>query len=132
MLALMRIEDPTARAVWEFVEALNAAWLGGRAEDLGDFLSEDVVLVAPGWADRLEGQRAAVASYAEFTALASGLEFSPSDPQIDIFGNVAVVSYAFTLTCRMDDGPHRDEGRDLFVLRREEGWRAVWRTIVVT
>ena len=58
-------------------------------------------------------------------------DFKDRDPAIQIYGNTAIASYTFEMSYEMNGKSFDDVGRDIYVLKREEGkWLAVWRTII--
>jgi hypothetical protein len=120
-----------SREVWKFVQDLNRTWSGGQPEKLDSFFARDCVIVQPGFEGRATGRAACVESYVDFCAHANILGFQERAPDIDIFGDTAVVSYTFDISYELEGRRYREQGRDLFVLRRERGrWRAVWRTLL--
>lgn len=117
--------------VWTLLQAMNRAWLAGEFEGFERFFHPDVVIIAPGFQERSEGRVECVASYQEFAELAEIHDYQEIDPQIDVTGSTAVVSYTFDINYTLEDEENRDIGQDLFVLTREDGaWRIVWRTLV--
>ena len=114
------------------VRDINLAWRSGHADDLNRYFHDDMVIVAPGFAQRVEGRAACVASYAEFVSQAKIREYRESEPAIDLWGNTAVTSFSWDIEYEMKGTVSRATGRDIFVFAREGGnWRAVWRTMLV-
>lgn len=117
--------------VWRFIEELNQTWVENRPEELSRFFREDIVIVHPDFEARAVGRDACMESYKEFCARAGVREFREVDPHIDVFDDTAVVTYAFDIAYELEGKLHRETGRDLFVLVREDGkWRAAWRTML--
>ena len=113
------------------LRAVNQAWLKGRFEDLDGLLREDVVFVAPGLVDRVEGRAACERSYADFATHATVHDFKESEFQVDVWGDTAVVAYRFEVGYAMKDERHRADGREVFVFVREnDEWRVAWRTML--
>lgn len=115
----------------ERIRALNAAWIERRVDDLVALFHPDAVLVAPGFAQRLEGREAVLGSYREFLAAAVVHAFEMDEPEVDVIGRTAVASCPYTMEYELQGGRWRGGGHDLLVWRRDEGeWRVVWRTLV--
>lgn len=120
-----REDRETIRAA---ITEINQAWLEGRFGDLQPWFHPEMVIVAPGFAQRLEGAAACADSYREFmqAAVVHGFEAGPAD--VDVWGDVAVASYAWDIDYEMAGRRLSERGRDLFVFVRDGGrWRAVWR-----
>jgi hypothetical protein len=125
-----RFETKAQRDIWRFLRDLNARWVEGRPEDLADFFHEDMVIIAPGFKERIKGRKACVESYKGFSGQASIHDFKEVDPSIDVYGDTAVVSYGFEIIYEMDGETYHETGNDLFVLAHQgDRWRAVWRTL---
>lgn len=118
---------------WETVRAINAAWRTGDVLGLRDRFHEDAVMVPPGFEGRSEGREACVRSYQEFTDNATVRRLDELDPQVDVVGDTAVVTYRFEISYEMGGETQHDAGRDVFVLVRSAAgaWQAVWRTVVM-
>jgi uncharacterized protein (TIGR02246 family) len=116
----------------ELVERMNDAWVTGHPEQLGSFFREDIVIVSPGFSDRMEGRDAAVRSYAEFCSQAVVNEFTIGETGIDVFGDTAVATYGYQISYEMGGERFTDSGSDLFVFVRENNqWQAAWRTMII-
>jgi uncharacterized protein (TIGR02246 family) len=120
-------------AVRSVVGRISAAWQSRRYDELAGCLDEDVVLVAPGFQERLEGRAAFVQSYREFMESATITKYKESPPAIDVWGDTAVASYRWEMSWNAAGTSNHEAGHDIFVLRREGAgdWRAVWRTMTV-
>ena len=118
-------------AAWEVMRCIFRAWRDGRPEDMRAYLDADVVMVFPGSAERTQGADAMLAGFKAFAeqAVTEGVEVT--DRQVDVVGEQAIASYAYRITYRRDGRRWRASGRDMWILaRREERWRAVWRTML--
>lgn len=116
--------------VLEVGARLTAAWAAERREDLAACLAADMVLVVPGFRDRVTGRAACLETWRQFMEQPEVRDCRESGHTADVFRNTAVVSCAFEMVYVMGGGEHREQGRDLLVpARREEGWRVVWRTL---
>ena len=101
----------------------------GRLQDLGAFLAEDVVFVAPGGTPRGEGLEQAIESYRQFTSHAQVKLFQTSDYNVTLRGDTAIVEYRWRMSWTAGGEEHDEKGREALVLaRRNNNWRVVWRT----
>ena len=115
--------------VWEVVRRINAAWVHSRTDDLRELLHPSMVIVPPGGLGPVRGQAACIASYRDFTVRAKVLRFEELMPAVDVFGDTAVVTYAFEIFYELEGIWTTAGGSEIFVLTREDGrWWAVWRT----
>jgi len=110
---------------------LSAAWREERFDELEDILHQSVVFVQPGFKGRVEGRTGCVNTYREFMSSAKVVDYSESDPAVDVWGATAVATYRFEISWEMNGKSHRQAGRDLFVFLREDSrWQVVWRTMI--
>jgi uncharacterized protein (TIGR02246 family) len=119
------------REVWELVRRSNRAWVSGAAHELGDLFDEKAVVVAPGLQGRVEGREGVVRSYEEYVHHARTHSFEELEHSIDVFGDLAVVTYRFAVryTLNGEDGEHDETGQEVLVMRRGAGgWKVLWRT----
>jgi uncharacterized protein (TIGR02246 family) len=117
---------------WEAVQKINRAWRTGEISDVGELFHPDAVIVHPGFEGRTEGREACLQSYRDFAAQATVRRLDEYDPQVDVTGDTAVISYGFQIDYEMDGETYADAGRDVFVLTRAGGrWQAIWRTLVM-
>ncbi len=108
---------------------LSAAWREERFDELEDILHQSVVFVRPGFDGRVEGRTGCVNTYREFMSSAKVVDYSESDPAVDVWGGTAVATYRFEMAWEMNGKSHREAGRDLFVFVREDSrWQVVWRS----
>jgi ketosteroid isomerase-like protein len=118
-------------AIRAILAGIAAAWRGGRFEDLRAYFSEDMVIVPPGFASRVEGREACLASYRDFVNYATITEYRESEPTIDVRGEAAVATFGWEMAWEVGGRPSRESGHDLFVFAREDGrWLAVYRTLI--
>jgi len=112
-----------------FIESMDRCWMEGRLQDLGAFLAEDVVFVAPGGTPRGEGLTQAIESYRQFTSHAQVNRFQTSDYNVTLRGDTAIVEYRWQMSWTAGGEEHDEKGREALVLARRDGnWRAVCRT----
>lgn len=117
-------------AVREVVAAISAAWRESRLDDLADLLHPEVVFVAPGFADRLEGREACVDSYRAFLSGSTILEYEEGDPAIHVVADTAVSTARYRIAWEAGGVTDRETGHEVLVLARDAaGWRVVWRTL---
>ena len=124
-----RMSARDAEAIWAAIEDSNAAWIDGRPEDVGSLFDDDVVLVAPGLADRIEGRAAVVDTYVKTARQIKTLSFEILDHAVDVFdGQTAVATYTFDVSYELDGHRMDERGQETLVFRRRpDGWRVVWR-----
>ena len=116
----------------ELIQQLNDAWVKGQPGQLASFFREDIVMALPGFAQRIEGRDACVASYEDFCRHAAILDLKLGEPIIDVFDKTAVATYAYEISYEMGGERFKASGRDLFVfIRQDDRWQAVWRTMIV-
>ena len=119
--------DPR-EAVRRTLTAINTAWLEDRVDAMASHFREDVVFCAPGFTGRVEGRAACLDSYRQFLQVARLISFSADEPEIDVFGDTAVASTAWSTSYELEGNRHDETGRDVFVFTREgDAWRAGWR-----
>jgi hypothetical protein len=125
--AEQRDRDTVARVL----RSINDCWLKGKPQELARYLHNDMTMVFPGFAGRVEGASAVIAGYEDFCANARVHEYDEQDLQIDVCGSTAVASYAFQVVFEREGLKYLSTGRDFFVFSEEAGaWRAVWRTML--
>ena len=117
--------------IWQIIQRINAAWLSGQPEHAAEFFADDIVVVQPHFQGRMQGKHAFIESYQDFMRQAKVHDYQELNPSGDVFGDTAIVSYAFDISYEMGGQTFHDTGHDLFVLVRKSGqWQAVWRTLV--
>ena len=117
--------------VSRFLARLNRTWVIGDPKDLAPFFHEAAVIVAPGWQERAVGREACVERYVDFRDQATIDSFEEGQVEVDLVGDIAVASYTVDIAFTMDGRSHQEQGRDVFVLRRDgERWLVLWRTLL--
>jgi hypothetical protein len=113
----------------ELVEAINEAWIEGRAaEVLPGLFTTEAVIVGPDLTRLAEGRDACVERYVHFAQEVDMIEFEAFDHHVDSFGPAAVVDYAYRAVYRREGEELTDFGRDVILaVEDESGWRAAWR-----
>lgn len=126
----MPMQDAAKEEVRSLIAQINRAWREKDFAALPECFAEDAVMVGPDYAELGRGRSFFVDSYREFATGATVLEYSESQPLTEVFGNVAICAYRWTMTYRRDGEPHTESGSDQFVLSRiDSRWRVVWRYI---
>lgn len=120
-------------AIRRAVREINEHWRGKRYDGIGAFLAEEAVIAPPGFGPRVCGRGAYVQSYRDYDEAATTLEFSASDPDVDVVGDVAVAVCPFRVVYQVQGTIHREHGYDILVFSRLRGeWKVVWRTMQIT
>ena len=111
--------------------AINRAWREGRPSAMADHLHSGITMVLPRFAGTIVGRDKMISGFSEFCANARVLEYTESDEQIHVIGNVAVAAFRFVMIYERAAYRERSTGRDVWVFERgSEKWRAVWRTMM--
>ncbi len=123
-------QDSDRTAVRAVVAQINSAWRNRDFDALPECFADDAVMVGPDYAELGRGRAFFVDSYRDFAVGADVLDYEESEPLVDVFGDVAICAYRWTITYRRDGGPQTEHGSDQFVLTRTNSrWRVVWRYI---
>ena len=117
------------RALRDFVERLNQAWLDLRFEDLRSFFHDDAILMPPGADEAIVGADAIVATYRQFTSLATIQRFEIS--RYDLFGrnDVTFCHAFFAIEYTMEGKRSQERGCEIYAVDTSGGAPlVVWRT----
>jgi ketosteroid isomerase-like protein len=115
------------------IDRINEVTLGSRNEDLRPLFHENVTFMSPDFRTRAEGREACLKSYSDFRAAAQIKEYHRFEPQIDVTGATAVVTYEFRIYYAIQGRTNRDSGRDLLVFtRKDDRWVVAWRTVILS
>lgn len=118
--------DPSQREIWATVRALNDAWTQGRPDELQRYFHRQMVAIAASERLRRVGAQACIAGWTAFAEAARISDWREIEPLIQVYGEAAVVSYYFEMSCTIAGQEARFSGRDMFFLVRENGrWWAV-------
>jgi ketosteroid isomerase-like protein len=125
----------TEAAIRQQLARINDAWQHLRGDAmtaaLNECFADDVVMRGPNFAFISKGRPFAVQSYQDFTTQAEVSAFTSEEPAIDIFGDTAIVNYAWQMTYSLSGQEYTEQGHDLFVFSRRDGkWLVVWRTLL--
>ena len=119
-------DDPAKNEVWATLRSLNDCWTKGNATTLTDFFHKDMVAITPTDRERREGRDACVAGWVGFAKMTKINRWAETDPQIQLYGNTAVVTYYFDMEFDMGGQAIKMSGRDMFVFVKEnDRWLAV-------
>ncbi|UCC83307.1 MAG: nuclear transport factor 2 family protein [Gemmatimonadota bacterium] len=124
--------DPRDRdEVARVLRSINDCWLTGKPQEMAGYLHNDMAMVLPGFAGRVDGASAVIAGYEDFCNNAHVHEYEERDLRIDVYDNTAVASYTFQMVYEREGMRYSSSGRDLFVFNRDAGaWLAAWRTML--
>ncbi len=116
--------------MWKTLQEINMAWAQGRLDDLRQYFHKDMVIVAPGFQQRVNGQDACIKTFEEFVNQASNIAYEETPLAVDVCGDTAVVAYEYEVRYDMKGESHRETGQDIFIFAREgQHWLAIWRTM---
>lgn len=118
-----QFKDEIKQEVWQALRDLNDAWTKGNPEQLNDCFHKDMVAITATDRERLVGRDACFASWNRFAKTAKIHFWKEIDPQIQIYGNTAVVTYYFDMSFDMGGQTINMGGRDMFVFIKENGKR---------
>lgn len=118
--------DDIRRDVWTTLRKLNDCWTKSDGKDLVHYFHPNMVALTPSDRLRREGRDACVAGWVGFAAQARIHHWREIDPQIQLYGDTAIVSYYFDMSCDIGGQTLHLTGRDLFTFVKENGrWWAV-------
>jgi uncharacterized protein (TIGR02246 family) len=118
-------------AIVELIRTLDEAWRRGNYDDLAALVTDDVVIVPPGFSRRVVGRDAFVESYREFGTQTRIERYELGTPQIEVCGHAAVATARFEMSWWRGDELHHEHGHELIALAHSvHGWRIFWRTLV--
>lgn len=110
---------------------INRAWLDGQVEDLAPMVHPEIVMAFPGFAGRVQGREDFLGGFRDFCQNTRIHEFREHDYQVDVAGDMAVVTYRYEMVYERSGGRFRSTGRDLWVFQSQgSAWIAVWRTML--
>lgn len=113
------------------VRTINDCWIEGRYDDLHRYFHDAMVLVMPGFEQRVEGAEPIIDSYRGFGEQATIHAFEAQEAQVDIVGSTAITATPFAIDYDFEGTRYRETGIDLLVFTREQdGWLVRWRTLI--
>jgi len=121
-------------AVRTVLDMINRAWMTDHPKDLRATLTEcfddTIVIVGPHFHEVARGKDACIRIYEDFVAKTTLHASRVSEPRIDIWGDTAVVTYAWEMRYEIDGHADQDSGQDaLVIVRTPAGWRTTWRAL---
>ena len=123
----------TQQDVWQTLREINKAWGQGRLDELKQYFHKDMVIVAPGFLQRVDGRDDCIKTFEEFVGRATNIAFEETPLSVDVCGDTAIVVYEYKVRYGMNGDSHCDTGQDMFVFAREgQRWLAIWRTMFPT
>jgi hypothetical protein len=121
-------DENALEVVADLVRRLNQTWLDGRIDELRPFFDAEVVLVAPGFVQRLTGRDELINSYRAFVDNATIHHFEMQEPVIEVFGGTAIATCPYEMEYSLAGRRWKGNGHDVLVLLEADGeWRVVWR-----
>jgi hypothetical protein len=118
-MAKSALQKSVEQEVWKTVLELNDCWTKGDGSRLVDYFHPRMVAITPTTRERIFGQKACVAGWMEFAKTAKTHYLKEIDPQIELFGNTAVVTYDFDMSFDMHGQTITMSGRDMLTLVKE-------------
>ena len=97
---------------------ITAAWRAGAPDRMAPMLSEQIVMVAPGNARRLEGRDAFIESFAGFLHEAKVHEYESGSLEVDAGDRVAIAQYGYVMVYERAGARWRSTGTDLWVFEK--------------
>lgn len=107
--------------VWSFVRALNDAWTIEKGDRLAEYFHPRMVAITPVETHRLKGAVSCIAGWQKFARNATIHSWREEDPDIERFGDTAVVTYYYVMDVTMGANRLALRGRDMLVLKKEAG-----------
>ena len=121
----------SADDAWVCMEQINEAWLHARLDRLADLFHPGLVMALPGFAGLVEGAESVIAGFVDFCSTCRVDSADFSGKQVQVIDRTAIAAFSFDIVYERHGDRRRSTGRDLWVLQRgDNGWRAVWRTML--
>jgi ketosteroid isomerase-like protein len=125
------VEESQRDAAAATMRRINRAWLDGQVKDLEPLVHPEIVMVFPGFSGRVQGRQDFLAGFSDFCQSAKIHEFREDDYQVDVAGDMAVVTFRYEMVYERSGRRFRSTGRDLWVFQSQgRAWIAVWRTML--
>ena len=110
------------------LKSISEAWLNGNTGKLNHYFHDRMTIRGPDLQRLGAGKQECVKSYEDFTKQAVIREYEELEPEIELYGDTAVVVSPWKITCELKDQQYQETGRDLLVLNRDkQAWLVVWR-----
>lgn len=122
----MADEQATKEEVLGFIKAMNETWTKGDGSGLRNYFHPNMVAITATDQDILYGRDACLASWQGFARSAQIHRWEEIEPQVQLYGDTAIVTYYYDMTFDMNGENFTMGGRDMLVLVKENGrWWAV-------
>lgn len=118
------------KSIRDVIAQINRAWREKDFVGLGECFSQSAVMVGPDYQILGRGRDFFVQSYREFSQSAAVIHYSETDPLLEVFDDVAICAYGWTMSYEREGVASTERGTDQFVLGRAGvDWQVVWRYI---
>jgi ketosteroid isomerase-like protein len=125
------MQETTRLDALKTLREINQIWSSGRVDDLSPLLHPEIVMAFPGGSGRSEGREQFLAGFRDFCENANIREFTEIDPQADVIGDTAVITFRYEMLYERFGERYRAKGRDLWVFQQQDSrWIAIWRTML--
>jgi hypothetical protein len=122
------MEATSKSYIIDLIKKINHSWLEGNIDELYIYLSNDVVFASPYNQSYLQGKDLCISSYRKFIKQASIHAFEASNYKIDLFDDVAVATYKFTISYTIENESYDESDYEIMVFRKfHEDWLVIWR-----
>ena len=122
----MPSDDEMKLEIWKTLRAMNDCWTKNDGTDLVNYFHKNMVAITPVDRNRREGRDECVAGWVGFVKAAKIHHWQEIDPQIQLYGHTAVVTYYYDMSFEVGGQMINSSGRDMFVFVKEDGkWWAV-------
>jgi len=109
----------------------NLAWSTGNPTNLEKYFHEDIIIVSADLKILGSGKANCIKSYIEFLSKAKIVNFTDSDPIVNLFENSAIVFYEYDISWEMDNKLFEETARELYVFERSAGkWLIIMRKLI--
>lgn len=118
--------------IWEIVQTINRTCMEGKGfEKLKPYFHNNVVIVPPGMATRVEGRDKSLKSYEDACSQMTFQKLDASDEHIDVYGQTAVAYYKYECIWEFQGKKFEDTGREILVFVQDgKDWQVAWRTLI--
>src|SRR5262245_5329215 len=125
-----RTERNDNEEIRRLISGMSEAWLSGDTNRLNQYFHDQMTIRGPELQRLGAGRDVCVKSYEDFIQQTAILEYQESDPDVDLYGDTAVVVCPWKITYELKGQKYGEQGRDLLVLvRSESGWLVAWRAV---
>jgi hypothetical protein len=125
------VEESKRNSAIATMRRINEVWLNGRVEDLAPMVHPEIVVVFSDFTGRVQGREDFLAGFRDFCQNATIQEFREHHHQVDVAGDMAVVTFQYEMVYERSGERYRSTGRDLWVFQNQgQAWMAVWRTML--